>query len=235
MTTRKRHISTPGPRHWMLILALVLTGCGGESTPGSNDESVAEAFSAPPEEAPLPTRADSKPAPIEGPQTLFWRQLSTLCNQSYAGFLTVGTEESDRSFGEADLKIHVSYCSENEIHMPFHVSEDRSRTFILRRVNDELTLHHRHRDESGAAADPDGYGGATQNDGSSSRQDFKVDEATVAALPETQYNVWAIEIEPGNYLAYELQRPEEDRYFRVEFDLAETIDTPPPPWGDERQ
>ena len=59
-----------------------------------------------------------------------------------------------------------------------------------------------------------------------------VDDDTVTRLPESRHNVWALEIEPGNYLAYELKRVEEDRYFRMEFSLAETIDPPPPAWGD---
>ena len=44
-------------------------------------------------------------------------------------------------------------------------------------------------------------------------------------------NVWAVEVRPRQSFAYELRRP--GRFFRVEFDLARTVPTPPPAWGSE--
>ncbi len=207
-----------------------LFGCGGEEAPTAPQAAApAPATPAIREAAPEP----AEPPPPRDPQTVFWERLSTLCGLAYAGFLTVGTEESDRYFGEADLKLHVRDCNDDEIRIPFHVSEDRSRTFVLRKTDEGLTLHHRHLDEAGQPAPPDNYGGRTLEEGTASRQEFVVDDATVTMLPEARYNVWAIEIEPGNYFAYELKRVEEERYFRVEFTLDETIDSPPPAWGAE--
>ena len=48
-------------------------------------------------------------------------------------------------------------------------------------------------------------------------------------IPQSATNVWAIEIEPGRTLAYELRRP--GRFFRVEFDLTSPVPPPPAPWG----
>jgi hypothetical protein len=45
-------------------------------------------------------------------------------------------------------------------------------------------------------------------------------------------NVWAIEVHRKRIFAYELRRP--GRFFRVEFDLASPIASPPPPWGARR-
>lgn len=213
-----------------LALICTLAACGDAPPPpadtaASPDERVAA--------APAPVApAEVPPPPPQTPHQQFWSRLSALCGNAYAGYLTIGTEDSDRAFGEAELKMHVKDCLDDEIRIPFHVGDNRSRTFIVRRDGDTLTLHHRHLDENGEIDEPHGYGGATQSDGSARRQEFVVDDATKAKLPETRYNVWALEVVPGQMFAYELQRPEEDRFFRVEFDLAETIDTPPPPWGE---
>jgi hypothetical protein len=43
-------------------------------------------------------------------------------------------------------------------------------------------------------------------------------------------NTWAMEIEPDERFAYELATPD-GRLFRVEFDLATPVATPPTPWG----
>ncbi|MFK8014706.1 MAG: hypothetical protein AB8G17_04655 [Gammaproteobacteria bacterium] len=182
--------------------------------------------------APAPPKQAPEPAQPESAQTQFFKRLAALCGNAYAGYLTVGTEDSDRAFGESSMTMHVRDCDADEIRIPFSVGENRSRTWVVRRLDSALTLHHRHVDQSGASEDPDRYGGQTQNTGSATRQEFVVDDATKAQLPATKYNVWAIEVRPGKTFAYELQRPEEERFFRVEFDLDQPIETPPPAWGE---
>jgi hypothetical protein len=224
-------VAKPLCRSASAALALLILGCGDPPAAPAGDD--------PPPSSAAPVRAAPQgqaspavtPPAARHPREVFWSRMQALCGNAYAGFLTVGTEPSDRDFGEADLKIDIRTCDDTSIRMPFHVSDDRSRTFVLQRADDVLTLHHRHVNRDGSPADPDGYGGRSIDDGTASRQEFPADEATQAALPASATNVWALEIEPGNYLAYELKRVEDDRYFRVEFDLQQTIPALPAPWG----
>ena len=71
---------------------------------------------------------------------------------------------------------------------------------------------------------------------SASRAEFPVDQFSIdmfnrEGLTASVTNVWAVEIDEDMF-AYELAR--ENRFFRVEFDLATPVDAPPPPWGAAR-
>jgi len=214
----------------LLFAASGLCGCGDGQSPAVPPAPIDEGIALPSAVAQATT--DAPPAPPPSPREIFWQRLSALCGQAFAGYLTVGTEESDRAFGESDMTMHVRDCNEQEIRIPFAVGENRSRTWVVRATEAGLSLHHRHVDESGRSAAPDNYGGNTATEGSMRRQEFVVNEATKAQLPETRFNVWAMEVVPGKTFAYELQRPQEERYFRVEFDLDQPIETPPAPWGE---
>lgn len=218
--------------HATLLITLVLTLCGCSDKSSAPDSTRAD--TAPVEDTPaaLPPATAAQPElPPPSIQDQFWQALTALCGNAYAGYLTVGTEPSDRDFGEAEMTMHVRDCNDDEVRIPFHVGDNRSRTWVVRRDGNALTLKHHHRDESGAIAEPHDYGGRTMDKGSIKRQQFVVDQATRTKLPETRYNVWAIDIVPGRVFAYELQRPEEDRFFRVEFEIDATVSTPPAAWG----
>ena len=123
-----------------------------------------------------------------------------------------------------------------ELRIPFHVGEDRSRTWVLTRTPDGLRLKHDHRHRDGAPDAVTMYGGDTADAGTMARQAFPVDAESVAmfqrdGLAASVTNVWAMEIEPGRRFAYELSRPG-GRLFRVEFDLSKPVPVPPAPWGD---
>ena len=133
--------------------------------------------------------------------------------------------------------MHVRGCQtpERELRVPFHVGEDRSRTWVLTRVGDGLRLKHDHRHADGSPDAVTLYGGDTREAGSAARQAFPVDAESVAMFERTGLagsvrNTWAMEVEPGRRFVYELSRPD-GRLFRVEFDLSQPIATPPPPWG----
>lgn len=216
----------------LLVVAGVLGGCGSPepAAPTSTDDGPnAEQAAAP---APVAPVAAPPPPPKRSTHDVFFEQLSALCGKAFAGYLTVGTEPGDREFGEADMTMHVRDCSDEEIRIPFNVGENRSRTWVVRRFDGGLALHHRHLDEAGEIDEPNGYGGHTRSEGSVKRQVFVVDEETKAKLPETKFNVWAMEVHPGKTFAYELQRPEEERFFRVEFELDQPAELPPPSWGE---
>lgn len=176
----------------------------------------------------------SAPAPTS-PQDQFFANLFALCGQSFTGRV-VTTDAADANFASQPLVMHVRECSADEIRVPFHVGENRSRTWVITRTETGLRLKHDHRHEDGTEDMLTQYGGDTADVGSAERQEFPVDDfskdlftrnnATVSTT-----NVWAMEVHPGRIFAYELRRA--NRHFRVEFDLAQPVAAPPPPWGSE--
>ena len=127
--------------------------------------------------------------------------------------------------------MHVRECQTGEIRIPFFVGDDRSRTWVITSTATGLRLKHDHRHEDGTEDAVTQYGGDTEGRGTSTTQDFHADAFTGDLVPTAASNVWTIEVEPGRFFAYALRREGSGRRFRVEFDLTQPIDPPPPPWG----
>lgn len=171
--------------------------------------------------------------PPQSPQGEFWSHLSELCGRAFAGHV-VSSDAADARFAGQVLVMHVRECGRDEIRIPFHVGEDRSRTWVITRRSAALRLKHDHRHENGVEDELSQYGGDTLGAGLSNRQEFPADDFSrqlflTNNIPASVENVWAIEIEPGDRFAYELRRP--GRHFRVEFNLATPVAAPTPPWG----
>jgi hypothetical protein len=167
------------------------------------------------------------------PQDLFFQRLMSLCGNAYEGRV-VTSDEADRDMAGSRLVMHVRTCSANEIRIPFHVGENRSRTWVISRTAEGLRLKHDHRHEDGSEDVRTQYGGDAAGTGNERRQEFPADEFSKAlfvreGIPQSSANVWAVEVVPGRLFAYELRRP--NRYLRAEFDLAHPVAPPPPPWG----
>lgn len=186
-------------------------------------------------------------APDPSPQDVYFERLSLLCDKAYPGQL-VSDQEADADMMGQPMIMHVATCDQTEIQIPFHISNadgswNRSRTWIITRTEDGLRLKHRHRHDDGSLDAVSNYGGDTAASGTKQRQEFPVDEESIAlfkteGLDQSVTNTWAVEISPPGEkearFAYELRRPEtaDARFFRVEFDLSKPVETPPPPWGD---
>ena len=165
------------------------------------------------------------------PQDLFWMELQALCNNAYRGTLTEGTAPGDSTFANNELIMHVRQCGESEVRVPFHVGDDRSRTWIIARPAEGLRLKHDHRHEDGAPGEITMYGGDTEDEGTDAIQRFYADSYTADMLATAATNVWTIELMPGQHLAYGLIREGTGRKVRIEFDLSASVPPPPPPWG----
>ena len=168
-----------------------------------------------------------------GPGALFFERLSALCGKSYEGRIASPPVAADEAFAGKRLVMHVRSCSRDEIRIPFHVGDDRSRTWVVTHTTTGLRLKHDHRHADGSEDRLSRYGGDTVADGSAERQEFPADSFSKALfirekIPASTANVWAIEADARTF-AYELRRP--GRLFRVEFDLARPVAAPPPPWG----
>ncbi len=169
------------------------------------------------------------------PHDEFLAQFGASCGQAYAGRI-VANEPADPAdpFIGQPLVMHVRDCALDEVRIPFHVGDDRSRTWIIRRTADGLSLEHDHRHADGSSDELSMYGGDTATPGTAQRQSFPADEFSRALFERigravSTTNVWSLEIEPGGRFVYELARP--GRLFRVEFDLSRPVAVPPPAWG----
>ncbi len=162
----------------------------------------------------------------------FFDSLTALCGKAFAGQIATDTARSE-AFANKALVMHVRKCNDSQIHIPFHVGDDHSRTWIITRTGSGLTLKHDHRHQDGSEDAVTMYGGITQEPGFKQVQAFPTDSYTQwmfaeKGLPQSINNVWKIFIYPDRF-SYQLVR--EGREFRVDFDLTLPVDTPPTPWG----
>jgi hypothetical protein len=198
-------------RIWsLLFVPLLLTACG-------QDEAE-------------PAVETTQLAAETGPQAEFWANLQQLCGNAYEGTV-VEAPAGDTTFADRRLVMHVRHCDMANVRIPFHVGENRSRTWLITRTEQGLRLKHDHRHEDGTDDQVTLYGGDSADEGSAQQQQFPADEFTAALVPEASTNVWTVEVVPGEQFVYALQRVGTDRRFRVEFDLTRPVDAPPPPWG----
>jgi hypothetical protein len=175
--------------------------------------------------------------PSAAPQDQFFSRLSALCGRAFEGRIASPPVEADRAFAGQRLVMHVRDCSSDTIRIPFHVGENRSRTWVVTRTAAGLRLKHDHRHEDGSEDRLTQYGGDTVAPGTAARQEFPADAFSRDLFmrensPQSVPNVWAMEAEPGRLFAYELRRP--GRFFRVDFDLSRPIAAPAAPWGASR-
>lgn len=164
-------------------------------------------------------------------QRSFWTSVRAHCGRAYEGRVALASGSAgDTAMAGKRLVMHVRECSANEIRIPFHVGDDRSRTWVLTRTPAGIRLKHDHRHEDGTPDAITQYGGDTREGGTATRQSFPADAHTVSLNPVYGTNVWSMQIEPEKFV-YELIRVGTDRRFRVEFDLTRAVPPPPAPWG----
>ena len=167
-------------------------------------------------------------------QDQFFSRLSALCGKAFEGRIASPPVEADAGFAGKRLVMHVRECSADTVRIPFHVGDNRSRTWVVTRTGSGLRLKHDHRHEDGSEDTQTQYGGDTIGLGTAQRQEFPADPYSKdlfvrGNIPQSATNVWAMEVVPARLFAYELRRP--GRFFRVDFDLTRPIAPPPPPWG----
>jgi hypothetical protein len=171
-----------------------------------------------------PEQADAEVAPVAAdPQQVWWERMQELCGEAFAGRMV-----------RYDEAMHVRECSADEIRIPLHVGENRSRTWVLTRTGEGIRLKHDHRYPDGTEEVSSQYGGTTTDAGTPERQEFPAGEYSRQLFERTNHpdgvqNVWIMEIHPGEKFVYNLIRFNRD--FAAEFDLTSPVDPPPPPWA----
>lgn len=162
-------------------------------------------------------------SPAASPQDEFWTSLQALCESAARGKLLQSPD--DQIDPNAELIVHFRECGDEELRFPLHVDDNRSRTWIFIRHADHLELRHDHRNSDGTEESNTWYGAITLDAGTPGRQEF-VNERNNVRFG------WAVEIVPGVSYTYGTIRGGEWRH-HLEFDLANPVDSPPPPWGHE--
>lgn len=166
----------------------------------------------------------------------FVENLMPLCGKSYAGQV-VSTDAVDADWRSEAIIVGPVSCEIAAIRMPLAVGENTSRTWVIIPDKRTLTLKHDHRHDDGTPDAVSWYGGTAATDGTANRQEFPVDDFSIAlfkteGLAASVTNTWAMDIKSGETLAYELSRPatteqlaasETGRFFRIEFDLTNPL------------
>ncbi len=150
------------------------------------------------------TQPAAKPAV---PADAFLAAIAAHCGQAYEGRIVANEPKSTTPdpFEGQRLVMHVRGCATpaSRIEIPFHVGDDRSRTWILTRTATGLRLKHDHRHADGSPDAMTMYGGDTASAGSATRQAFPVDAESIAmfragGLNASVENTWATEVKDGS-------------------------------------
>lgn len=207
----------------LTLLVPLFTACGngGESPNGSPATGAASG------------RAASRglTAGLSPQQEVFWDRLQALCGRAFQGRILLAPPD-DPWWSAERVVMHVRECHEDEIRIPLHIDENRSRTWVVTRTDSGLRLKHDHRLADGSPDETNTqYGGDTVLPGSIWRQEFPADAYSVDAVPGRESQLWYLEIRPGDAFAYGLRREATGLRYHLEFDVMDPVEAPPPPWG----
>lgn len=148
-------------------------------------------------------------------QAAFFQQLAALCGARFTG-TTVFPEDPGEDWKGQVLVAQIEGCDAQELRIPFHVGENRSRTWILRKVAGGLELKHDHRHADGTPDEVTDYGGTTRAPGTALAQSFPADDHTAALIPEAATNEWFLSLSAeGDELTYYLERHGKPRFKAV--------------------
>ena len=160
----------------------------------------------------------SAPAAKADTQRAFFENLKKMCGQRFEGE-TQFPQNADHPLAGKRLIMSVEPCGEGELRIPFHVGEDKSRTWILTLTEKGLLFKHDHRHADGTPDKITMYGGWAAPGGTPYLQRFHADDETAKLIPEATTNVWTLQIIPEKQqFTYYLERHEELRY-RASFNL----------------
>jgi len=173
------------------------------------------------------------PAPLVSIETHdnFFNAIKAYCGKAFIGKVT--KDNVGNTFGGEQLVMHVRECSDTELHIPFHVGNDASRTWIVTKTGAGLMLKHDHRYEDGSFHTSTMYGGHTDSRGYNEVQSFPADAYSKqlfidSGINASTDNVWQMMIYPKRF-SYRLVRPA--REVQVDFDLTNPVELPKTPWG----
>ena len=152
-------------------------------------------------------------------QRAFLNNLASLCGQSFRGG-QVYMQPGRDSWADHDMVMHVTVCEDTHVHIPFHLDEDRSRTWMFLEENGQLRFRHDHRYEDGTPEEQTLYGGYSDGSGTAFLQRFPADDYTVELLTDTLGREWNVVLdETLTTFSYRLLYHGEI-VFQADFDLT---------------
>ena len=177
----------------------------------------------------------ARPAPLVSIPTHdgFFSLLAKHCGKAFEGKVVFDNDPSPAFSNK--LVMHVRECSQRQLHIPFHVGDDASRTWIITKTGSGLSLKHDHREKDGSDDKLTMYGGHTVDAGYDHMQSFPADQYSKElfvkqGIAQSVGNTWQMFVYEDTF-SYRLIR--QGREFRVEFDLTKPVDLPATPWGYE--
>ncbi len=152
----------------------------------------------------------------------FLNNIAQLCGQTFAGretFIAEGRE----SWAHKKFVMHVSVCEDDRVYVPFHLDDDRSRTWMFLVEDGRLRFRHDHRHEDGTPEEITMYGGYADGHGTSLLQSFPADEYTCEMLPTACNAIWRVFLSDDlSTFSYQLLY-EEELLFEGAFDISKNI------------
>ncbi len=164
-------------------------------------------------------------------QQEFWERVADNCGKTFEGELADATPYYAQDLDPEYAAIHIRECTDELIHIAFHVNDDHSRNLMLSQTEGTLQLKHDHRYEDGTEEEISQYGGLAPSPGLPHRQIFEADDYTAEILPERFDNFWFLDFMDDETFAYGVHWPKHGHSIRFKFDISETVETPPDPWG----
>ncbi len=194
----------------LAIIMAVAMGCGqrsGQETGVSGD---------------MVDRAVGLEAALSDTERAFLDNLASLCGKSFRGrevYMAPGRE----SWAHMDFVMHVTVCEDDRVHIPFHLDDDTSRTWMFLAEEEGLRFRHDHRHEDGTPEELTLYGGYADGTGTEYMQNFPADEYTKDLLEDVFNREWQIILaEDMSTMTYQLTY-HGDPVFTAEFDLTNPI------------
>ncbi len=167
-------------------------------------------------------RTEALESALSENERAFLDNLAALCGNSFRGketFMAPGRE----SWADKDFVMHVTVCEDDRVHIPFHLDDDHSRTWMFLAGDQGLRFRHDHRHEDGTPEDLTMYGGYADGTGTQFMQKFPADDYTVELLEDVLNREWMVILdEDMSRLTYKLLYHGEP-VFAAEFDLTDPL------------
>lgn len=157
-----------------------------------------------------------------GVHQVFFDNLKTLCGKSFKGEQVYRSHHGE-SWAGREMIMHVSVCEDDHMHIPFHVDDDHSRTWMFLKEEGKLRFRHQHLHDDGTHEEGSMYGGYANDQGNAFVQYFPADEYTAQVIEGGGRNVWTVSIDEAfTAFSYRLDRDGEKR-FEIIFDISNPI------------
>lgn len=188
---------------YLMVIVFLFAACGRTPQPAQNQDEPEQLI-------------------LNEAEQAFLDNLAGLCGHSFRGEETY-MQEGRESWADKDLVMHVTLCEEGRVHIPFHLDDDQSRTWMFLAENGRLRFRHDHRHPDGTPEEQTLYGGYADGKGTAFRQHFPADDYTKGLLQDTISRQWNVVLsEDMSTFSYQLLYQGE-LIFQADFDLTEPL------------